>query len=356
MKKKSFKEKFYESHPGLYLIMIVIRRVIKKDDEYIKKIYTLDSSPDYIKLTHKGNENPGKIIFNIGDLDRSVGFCAVIMDTIKKLVYAEDHGLVPNIRYTDNFLYFDDEKNKEISNPFEYYFNKVQVDGAENSLNVVVADTFHANYAKSKYELDAYTREHFYNEMLELKCAPVIRKYLQIKQDIVEACEQFINGRKVLGVHYRGTDYKVGYDFHPVMATDNQYVQMIDERMSTGNYDAIFLATDDSNMCKLLKEKYGDKVFFYDDVYRSDGDVSVAFSEDDRPYHHYMLGFEIVRDMYSLSLCEGLIAGKSHVSFLANLYKLSRDEKYKTLDILDNGMNDSGKIFYDSVKELKNLK
>ena len=121
MAKKSFKEKFYEKHPGLFLLFSVANKVRKHDSAYVNRVFSLDSDPDYIKLEHAGEKNPGEVEYIIRDLDRSVGFCAVIVDTIKKLVYAEDLGFKPAIIYSDNFLYFDPEKDKEIKNPFEYY-------------------------------------------------------------------------------------------------------------------------------------------------------------------------------------------------------------------------------------------
>ena len=88
----------------------------------------------------------------------------------------------------------------------------------------------------------------------------------------------------------------------------------------------------------------------YADVFRSDNDTSVAFSKSDRKYHHYLLGYEIARDMYTLSLCDGLVAGKSSVSYLSNLYKHSRDEEYEYMKIIDNGNNVNENSFADMFK------
>ncbi len=78
---------------------------------------------------------------------------------------------------------------------------------------------------------------------------------------------------------------------------------------------------------------------------RSDGNRSVAFSKSDRRCHHYLLGREIVRDMYTLSLCDGLVAGKSSVSYMSNLYKHSRNEEYEYMHIIDKGNNVNEKQF-----------
>jgi hypothetical protein len=49
--------------------------------------------------------------------------------------------------------------------------------------------------------------------------------------------------------------------------------------------------------------------------------------------------------MYTLSLCDGLVAGKSSVSYQSNLYKHSRYEEYEYMHIIDNGNNVNEKKF-----------
>ena len=46
----------------------------------------------------------------------------------------------------------------------------------------------------------------------------------------------------------------------------------------------------------------------------------------------------MLRDMYTLSLCDGFIAGMSQVSLAVRIFKKSRDEEFNNLCILNNGM------------------
>ena len=117
--------------------------------------------------------------------------------------------------------------------------------------------------------------------------------------------------------------------------------------MDTGSFDAVFIATDDASICDRIKKELTDiEVLSHTDVFRSDGNESVVFSDSSRKFHHYLLGYEIARDMYTLSLCDGLVAGKSSVSFLSNLYKHSRDEAYEYMRIIDNGNNLNDNEYY----------
>ena len=358
MKKKIstiIKNRIHKFNKGLYLVLCVIKKVIKKDNEYIDAVYQLNSNPDYIKIIHNGKNNAQRIMFIINDQDRSVGFCAEIMDVLRRLIYAHDMGFFPVIIFTENFLYYDKEMNEECGNPFEYYFDHVGEKKDIESVNVVISGRFHADYIEHKYGIDSYVYNYNYDSNLSEIIGVVVNKYLRLKKEIIEDCENKLNktnNKKILAVHYRGTDYKEGFNLHPVMVKMEQTIMAIDSILKTGKYESIFLATDDLKMSKEIKQRYAKKVIIFDDVYRSDENISVAFSKDNRKFHHYKLGYEIVRDMYTLSLCDGLVAGKSNVSCLANIFKISRKEKYEDMIIIDNGMNSNDRNHYDSVKKL----
>ena len=55
--------------------------------------------------------------------------------------------------------------------------------------------------------------------------------------------------------------------------------------------------------------------------------------------HHYRLGYEVLRDMYALAACDGLVAGLSQVVNCARIVKESSGEEYDTLCIINNGIN-----------------
>ena len=246
-----------DNHPGLYLILCTIKRVLKKDDEYIRRVFYLDSDPDYIKIEQNGNRNEGRIFFIIRDQDRSVGFCAEIMDVLRRLIYAYERGFYPIILFSDNFLYYDEDKNDEIKNPFDYYFEPVGSVSDIESAYVINSGRFHADYIEKKYKLDAYLYDHYFVEFLKTKCSVVVNKYLRIKKEISDECVKYLleNGdnKKILGVHYRGTDYKVGYNLHPKQVKEEQTISIIRKLINEKGYEAVFLATDDKKMLKIIK-------------------------------------------------------------------------------------------------------
>lgn len=136
----------------------------------------------------------------------------------------------------------------------------------------------------------------------------------------------------------RGADFKRHYKNHPNMVSTDEYLSAVDTAMNENAFEQIFLATDDLEAIEVFKSKYGDKVVFYNDVIRTDGDETVMKSTSERENHHYKLGLEVLRDMYTLSYCDGIIAGLSNVSIFARIVKLSRGSDFEFMNYLNKGI------------------
>ena len=67
-------------------------------------------------------------------------------------------------------------------------------------------------------------------------------------------------------------------------------------------------------------------------------DETVMKSTSERENHHYKLGLEVLRDMYTLSCCNGIIAGLSNVSIFARIVKLSRGCDFEFMNYLNKGI------------------
>ncbi|MBP5472677.1 MAG: O-fucosyltransferase family protein [Lachnospiraceae bacterium] len=340
-------------HPGLRLLIKTLKHVIAGDRNYIRKISELDGDSDLMEICHNGSTDYGSIVYVIKENTGYDGFCATLIYVIYFLLFAKEHGLAPVIKLSCEFAYYDREKCKEISNPWEYYF--VPRDDAcdeSSALNVCYGNYHHLGFMKKRYDLSPYKAENYHDEKIFGLCLPVIRDYMRLRSEITNEASDILasvteRGGKVLGVHFRGTDYKQGFDRHPVFVDEGQTIEEIVKAMDTGRFDAVFVATDDASVCERIKETVTDHpVLYFPDAYRSNGIESVAFSKSVRKFHHYLLGYEIARDMYTLSLCDGLVAGKSSVGFMSNLYKRSRDEEYEYMHIIDNGNNLGGNAYF----------
>ena len=116
------------------------------------------------------------------------------------------------------------------------------------------------------------------------------------------------------------------------------YFNVIDKAIIENGFEYIFLATDDSRKLELFIKRYNDKLIYFKDVHRSDGIVNVTFEKNDREHNNYLNGLECLRDIYTMSYCNGLVAGLSQVSVCARIVNRSLDKKFEFEKIIDNGI------------------
>ena len=66
--------------------------------------------------------------------------------------------------------------------------------------------------------------------------------------------------KKILGVHFRGTTYKIAGVVYAI--TPNQMINKINDILSNENYDKIFLVTEDLKNFNSITKYFGNKVIF----------------------------------------------------------------------------------------------
>ena len=319
-----------------------------KDASVAKSFVDYAKLPELDVIQHRGEENPGKIVYEICEVGHRYGFFAEVHGLIHQLYYAEQMGYEPSVKFGKEFAYFD-ESIKDTTNAFEYYF----------VLTSGVLDASHsANAIKSRQCCEIlvgrkYTNVNYnYSDEYLTAMAEIYNKYISIRGDLMvefdaQIQSMFGDVNKVLGIHYRGTDYKKGYQGHPLMV---QVAQVIDEAknaIAEYGFDKIFIATDEKGISDQFKSVFGENMIVtYADVFRGDAETSVAFSESERLHHKYLLGKEVLRDAYTLSQCDGFISGMSQVSFSARLFKRALGKVYSYDKIIDNGISKSRETFW----------
>lgn len=313
-----------------------------KEDKKTKDIFKLQKK-------HCGLLNRDKIIYHICAPAESLGFFAMYRHWLEYIYFADICGYVPVIETSSDFAYLDDSKKRH--NAFENYFKQpmISLNDAKRSCNVISSSSIH----REMVELVLTGRYNHYKYTQKYLCymSQVVRKYIKFNDEtekyVFEGTEKLgIKAYKMLGVHIRGTDFRKQYANHPAYISENEVFERVDNLI--GKYDKLFLATDDKRILENFKGKYGTGVMcYYEDVARNDENKSVVFmrNQDERPNNKYMLGLEVIRDMYTLALCEGLIAGISQVAICSQIYKLSLKKKYEDLVIIDKGINQNGRNF-----------
>jgi len=298
-----------------------------------------------------GPFNKDKFLYLIEENNNNLGFFAMYRYWVEYLYFADICGYTPVILAGNGFNYREKDRVCGTKNPFEYYFNQptsIGVRETKISSRVILSSQVHREMVELIF---TGKRSHYqYNQRYLSIMGHIVKKYIRYnsytQNYIDEGLKKLeIRNKRVLGVHIRGTDFRRKYDNHPVYVNEEDCFMHIDRIMGSSNYDHIFIATDDQRILSKFIRKYGKQLYFYEDTERSNTNQSVAFSSSNRNNHKYLLGLEVIRDMHTLSLCDGLVAGISQVAVCAQINKLSRGEKYQDIKIIDKGLYRNSHIF-----------
>ena len=317
------------------------------DDRFVRTVKSIGKENNLVYLESYGNEFCEEVLYHIKAEYSGSGFFADHNRLLNFLYFADKYGMKPVVEFHPDYCYAEKEPVNGTTNPFEYYFEQptgISLATLYQSKCVIRSRKDNTKYAIQLNEnSNGYSRSNQYIEEM----GRITRKYLRLRKEvdeyIVTSMAQIISQEdKVLAVHFRGTDFKKNYNGHPVNLSIEDYYSRIEEALAHG-YNKIFLATDDSEAIEKMRSRYGDRLVFYSDVTRSDGNETVMNSVCERPNHHYLLGLEVLRDMFTLARGNGLIAGLSQVSLAARIQKAGSEKNYEDLIIIDKGINFHGK-------------
>lgn len=332
----------------IHFILKALKHI--NSEEYIDFFLNRETDPLLLEFQSKGNGYPEEKFYYIAEVGRGYGFFAEFHAVLARLAFADAFGFTPVVSWGKDFLYYDSQKGEDQPNAFEWFFEqptKYRVADAEQANLVVQAKLVQAVWIEKKYHKQMDLSPEYEAEIVR-----VYQKYIRFQANVLKQLKEeeygLLGKKKTLGVHFRGTDFKLNYDNHPVSVKIEQEFSIIDQALKKQGFEQIFLATDETEAVEAFRERYGDTVVWYKDVFRGEGNVSVAFSESERSYHKYKLAYEVVRDMFTLSMCQGFIAGVSQVSICSRIMKRSRNEQYEFLEIIDNGKNYNKQKFKNS--------
>lgn len=353
-----YKEKLYcfvkkrlKKTPKLHYLQRVWR--YRNDKDFVHQIMNINHNPDIMEIKRFGKKNLDVNIYFINlNGNMTKGFGGYLRQTLYGLIEAERLGFIPVIYYQPKgCLYAETEKVNGSDNPFEYYFEKasnISVEEVYESGRVFLFNPAHES--RIEYDLgnlNPHMAEGYIVDDIYLgKLANVLNKYIHLNKSVQDSvfkdmqslCLGEWASKKILGVHIRGTDYALQWLNHPNMVAVDEFVEVIDEVLTNHEYEYIFLATDDENRLNVLREKYGRRLIYYKDVARGERALNIAMEKNVRPMHHYLSGYEVLRDMYTLASCDSLICGLSQVSILSRIIRLASDKPYTYIKVLDKGI------------------
>ena len=331
--------------------LLAFKRVYRYDEywKWLSDFY----EHNIFKFQEFGPLNSDKVLYVINELKSGSGFFFSWLRTCRGLMVAERFGFIPIVDWSKG-AYFDKNGLNGCMNPFEYFFepiSSISLTEAMQSKNVAFFDQHTDGSDFSLYEYHDDQVENF---------SRINTKYLHIKSELyAQICKEIRNllgEKRTLAVHVRGVEWG-NVKGHPIPVSLEAYAEKIDFAINKYGYKQIFLATDSENTIDFFKLKYRDKIVFYNDVIRSKKNSKVLAIMDvniKRKNNGFLLGCEVLKDMLTLSFCDGLVAGLSCVSFAADVFKRGRGESYIYKDYVDQKVCKKGipsKMLGDRFKE-----
>ena len=305
-------------------------------------------NPDYLEIHTLGDEYEGQTIYLADEQGHGMGFFAELGVTLIKLYFADARGFTPYVRWGKNYLYYEPDGINGEKNAFLYYFKPVSlVTDIEKAAHVIYSDMTHYEQVKKLYDAVSYDVSEAYIDAMAKMMKKYIRYNTLTENYLKEEYNVLLGGKKTLGVHFRGTDFRRQYNNHPVAVRIEQEIEKVQELLVKAGYEQVFLATDENEAVVIFKKAFGDKVKVYNDTFRNDGGSdSIAFSCAGREYHKYKLGLEVLRDQYTLTHCAGLVCGYSNVTFITRIMRKSWFENdFEDFELINNGINHNNNYF-----------
>ena len=200
------------------------------DEPYMDFFLEREVNPLLLEFKQNGSGVPDKKVMLIRENGNGWGFFAEVRAMLAKMVFAERFGLTPYIEWGSAFLYTEKQLVNGTHNAFEYYFKQpngmTKQDVLESSY-VTESKSAQGVVIEREFKRDTYEMTAEYQSRL----AEMYRKYIRLNEKtekmIQNDLKYIFDDSKILGVHFRGTDYKAGYQNHPVAVQIEQTITQV---------------------------------------------------------------------------------------------------------------------------------
>lgn len=284
----------------------------------------LDSNPALV--ANFGDKNSEIVFYVIQQQSMGRGLCSLFSSVIFHLKFAEDHNFIPIIDMKNFTTVYSDKKN--CINLWEELFEKstnYSLNEVYLSRNVIFSTSYFPESVP--FDISAAPELHYlFKKYFVLNSA--YDRYVQEK-----IAELPLELNECLGVHARGREQRFarGHSFPP---TPKQIISNIDFVLNNQNINGIFLVTEDPDILKILKMRYGKKVFYFN--LPREKDNIYDFSNEYREFHKLNLAKEVFLETLALSKCKSFIGSVSNVSNFAKFINLG---KFEYSNVIKNSIN-----------------
>jgi hypothetical protein len=161
----------------------------------------------------------------------------------------------------------------------------------------------------------------------------LMNKHLIVQPHILHKIDNFVNeyfkNKKVLGLHIRGTD--IFYDNTRPKLSFEYYKHKINLYLERGNFEKIFVCSDQTHTIDKLKKIYGDMLITYPSLtYPREGHQKTMHTPSNIKNEKYIRGEDILIESILLSQTDFLLRTFSNVTAFSILYNTTL--KYCEID------------------------
>ena len=315
--------------------------------------YRLRMRAKTTKWQSYGEKNADKRFIVLTSPGENGGLFSSIFYLLVILEYARKKKYIPVIDWKNSFVpSVQDAEKKGLENAWNYFYeqpnDKYSLEEVYQSKRVIHMTEYMVDMKKSSLgQLPPYTEENlsYWNRMI----CTYIKPNAHMEQLVGEARSTiFEPGKKVLGVGIRA-GFRWGqmnkytlFDGHPVVASCEEYLSIVEEKLREWKCDYIFLACDDREYWQKFLAFFGEKCkyipralrhYFHDDI--------PYLREDPMGYVEYegitvrKLAEEYMVETYLLAGCDSLyscIGGGAQFAYLLN------GGKYEHLEFYNEGL------------------
>jgi hypothetical protein len=245
----------------------------------------------FISLIVRYNSRKGMLAI---DIRSTVGLGAKLEWSLEIMAYCDENGLIPQFKFS--------YPNSAKSEDYFGRFFRIKDMKDKPSRFVKISSITELSLGKD------------YNEMLNIELAThLINKYLivneDVKREVRNFCFKHFGNRRVLGVHYRGTDKARESAIAPydrVRRNIEHYLKLYPET------DCVFIAADDMNFIENIeKSSINRPIIYRNDSFRSRDGSSIHESVHTNKYE---INKDAIVNCLILSRCNALVKTASILS------------------------------------------
>lgn len=222
--------------------------------------------------------------------------------------------------------YFDEEMytTQGIENVWDYYFEQPHVNEKPATKSILSEiGLLHDDFSEFR---DIYLTPQVYEDRRS-EYSQLVSKHIRLLPHVSGKVDMFykthFEGKRVLGVHCRGTD-------HPDKLPIEFYISRIEEYI--GNYDVLFVTSDEQNRLDAIKRAFPDKVLEYPATFRSTNNIPLHYANDYECSKYYV-GEDVIVEAYLLAKTDMLLCcTNSNVNYFVRVLNINLPYKLLTND------------------------